>query len=435
MNDRHNSLSILLVNYRFFVSGGPERYLFNFVKLLEEKGHQIIPFSVKHPKNQSTEYSEFFLSPITSDENSVLLSQLRKNPRTLVRLFGRVFYSLEAKKNVKAIVDRADVNIAYCLNFLRWISPSFITELYRARVPIIVRISDFSYICPEAHLLRDGRVCELCTKGRFSHSVRYKCVCNSFLLSFINFLSILLHKQLKLLDKIDAFVCPSQFTLERMAKAGFEKQKLFHVPTFVDSERIIPKFEPGNYILYFGRISHEKGIGVLLDAYEKLKGNKSKDSMPLYIVGKSYGKETEQLKKRIHLSGNKKVKVLDEVEKDQLFQIVGNSAFTIVPSIWYENMPNAILESFANGKPVVGSRIGSIPELVKHGETGLLFEPGDSDALAEKMQWMIDHPEDCSRMGQNARALVEKKYNPELHYKGLMEIFESFHPKHDKCIS
>lgn len=425
MKAGNNSLNILVVHYRFFVSGGPERYLFNIMEKLQKEGHKVIPFSVKHPKNRSTKYSEFFLSPITNDENSVLFNQIRKNPKTLIKLFDRAFYSFEARKKIRKIIEKLNIDVAYSLNFFRWISPSIIMELHRFGIPIIVRISDYSYICPEAHLLRDGKICELCTKGNFSYSVRHKCVQNSFLLSFINFLSISLNKQLKVIDKIDAFVCPSAFTMKKMVKAGFNKQKLFHIPTFIDSKKVVPQFEPGNYILYFGRISQEKGISVLLNAFEKLKRKKNKVSVPIYIVGQFYGKETKQLKNRVYSDDNKYVKILAECEKDDLYQIIRNSAFTIVPSICYDNMPNVILESFANGKPVIGSRIGSIPELVKHGETGLLFEPGDSDDLAEKMQWMIDHQEKCSRMGENARKLIEKEYNPELHYKRIMEVFRT----------
>ncbi|TKJ33551.1 MAG: hypothetical protein CEE38_20550 [Planctomycetes bacterium B3_Pla] len=429
MDRNSNSLNILLAHYRFFVSGGPERYLFNIMEMLEKKGHTTIPFSVKHPKNCPSAYSDLFLSPITDDKDAVLFSQIRKNPKTAIKLLDRAFYSFEARKKIRKIIEKLNVDVAYCMHFLRWISPSFIMELNRLDIPIIARLSDFAYICPESHLLRDGKVCELCTKGHYWHSVKYKCVQSSFLLSFINFLSISLHRQLKILDKIDAFVCPSLFTLDTMTKAGFEKQKLFHVPTFVDSERIIPKFDRGNYILYFGRISYEKGISVLLDAYEKLIKKKSKASIPLYVAGKYYGKETEQLKKRILSSGDKGVKVLGEFEHDPLYEIIRNSAFTIVPSICYDNMPNVILESFAAGKPVVGSRIGSIPDLVKHRETGLLFEPGNSDDLAEKLQWLIDHPEKCTTMGRSARILVEREHSPELHYERIMEIFQTFRQK------
>ncbi|GAF70497.1 unnamed protein product, partial [marine sediment metagenome] len=301
--------------------------------------------------------------------------------------------------------------------------------------PIIVRISDFGYICPEAHLLRNNKICDLCTKGNFWYSVKYRCVQGSFLLSFVHLLSILLHKQLKILEKIDAFICPSMFTLEKMVQSGFERRKLFYIPTFINSKKISPKFIPGNYILYFGRISHEKGISILLDAFEKLKRRSSKLSIPLYIVGKFYSKEDERLKKRIYFNGNKHVKILGELEKNEIYQIIRNAAFIVVPSIWYENMPNVILESFSFGKTVVGSRIGSIPELVKHGETGLLFEPADTDDLAEKMKWMIDHPKECWRMGQNARRLIEKEYNPELHYKRIMEVFKNILRRNDKYIN
>lgn len=418
-------MRILLVNYRYFISGGPERYLFNFIDLFKRKGHKSIPFSVKHPRNQRSEYSKFFLSPLYNSANSIAFKQLRFNPSVIIKLFDRNLYSIEAIKKIRLLLKKTKVDAAYILLFYRWISPSIITKLKKNKIPIFIRISDFEYICPEAHLLRRGRPCELCIDGNYWHAVKNKCIQDSYTLSFLHALSLWIYKKMRIMEKTDAFICPSKFTLNKLAEVGFDEKKLFHIPTFIDSDKIMPKYIQGDYILYFGRLSPEKGVNVLLDAYKKFRMKIGDLSVPLIIVCSSNHDEIENLRKRIHLNNICGVKIIQECGKNKLYELIKNSAFSVVPSVWYENMPNVILESFACGKPVIGSQIGSIPELVKNGKTGLLFECGASDSLAEKMIWLYENPQECERMGRRARQLAEDEYNPELHYRRLIKVFNS----------
>lgn len=416
-------MNILLTNYRYFISGGPERYLFNVKELLEEKRHNVIPFSVKHPRNLPSEYSQYFLSPLSDDEESITLKQLKLTPRNLVKLFDRTFLSIEARGQMKRLLNSNDVDLAYILHFLRWISPSILFELSGRKVPIVVRVSDFEYMCPGTHLLRDGEVCEICVGHDLWPSVKYKCVQNSFPLSLAHYVSMSLYRLISVLDKIDAFVCPSQFTLGQMSKAGFSRKKLFHVPTFIDTRRVQPDFEAGRYILYTGRVSPEKGVNVLLDAYEKYRRQENASTIPLYIMHTG-GEAVPDLEERIKSADlSKEVVLMSGLSGQEFYSYVKNAAFTVVPSIWYENMPNAILESYAYGKPVIGSRRGGIEEVVRDGETGLLFEAGDADDLAEKIAWMAGHHRERLTMGRNGRGLVEDQHNRELHYEKLMGVF------------
>lgn len=420
-----SALNILLTNYRYFISGGPERYLFNVKELFEQKQHKVIPFSVKHPKNTPTPYSEFFLSPLSDEAESVTFRQFKLTPRTLIRLFDRTFLSVEARRQIKRLLESNDVDVAYTLHFLRWISPSIFYELSRNNIPIVVRVSDFEYMCPGTHLLRDGEICEICVGDKLWPSVKYRCVQNSFFLSLAHYVSMSLYKRIGILEKINAFVCPSQFTLAQMEKAGFGKQKLFHVPTFIDTQTIAPHFDRGQYILYSGRVSPEKGVNVLLDAFEKYKRENGTNTIPLYIIHTG-GENVRDLEKRIKSDGMKDVTLLGGLSQREFYSYVKNAAFTVVPSLCYDNMPNVILESYAYGKAAIGSRRGSILELVQDGETGLLFEPGESDDLADKMGWLTAHSQECVDMGRNGRALVENEHNKEIHYERLMGVFSEF---------
>jgi glycosyltransferase involved in cell wall biosynthesis len=227
------------------------------------------------------------------------------------------------------------------------------------------------------------------------------------------------------MDKIDAFVCPSKFTLNKLKQSGFNGDKLYHIPTFVSSHIVSPKYCPGDYILYFGRLTPEKGVEVLLEAYKKIRLKKRELSTPLILASSFNQDEKESIREKIGLNKIEGVKILGVRDKYKLYELIKNSAFTIVPSICYENMPNSILESFACGKPVIGSRIGSIPELIKNETTGLLFESGITDSLVEEIVWLIRHPNECEEMGRRARELVENEYNQELHYQRIMQLFKN----------
>jgi len=418
-------MNILLANYRYFVSGGPERYLFNAKALFESKGHTVLPFSVKHPKNCPTEFAEYFLSSLSDDAEAVTFRQFKLSPQTFIRLCDRTFYSLEARRKIKSLMDSHPVDIAYILHFLRWISPSILTELSRRNIPSVVRISDFEYMCPGTHLLRDGEICELCVGKDLWPSVKHKCIQNSRILSFVYYVTASLYKKMGLLDKIDAFICPSVFTLNKMIAAGYDEQKLFHVPTFVDVEKISPHYEHGGYFLYFGRISVEKGINLLMDAFAIYKEKNPSKMLPLYII-QTGGNEATQLEKRIKSEKWDGVHILNALSPAEFYSYVKNAAFTVVPSLFYENLPNVILESYAYGKAVIGSRRGSFLEVVQDGQTGLLFEAGDCHDLADKIIWLANHPEERVNMGQNARKLAESEYNRDLHYDRLMKVFKRF---------
>jgi len=422
-------MKLILVNYRYFISGGPERYLFNLKSLLEENKHIVIPFSVKHPKNVYSEFSSFFLSSIASSNSEVYFEDIKKDPLTIIKLFDRTFYSIEAMIKIKNLIRHTHPDIAYLLHFLRWISPSIVDSFRIFNIPVVARVSDFSYICPQGHLLRNGKICELCAKGNYWYSVKYRCLQNSSIISSINFFSTLLHNTMGMFEKIDAIVCPSRFTLEKLKEGGFPAGKLFHIPTFAKVHDYVPNYNVGDYILYFGRFSKEKGADVLIDSFIKLKGKQKFNSLKLVLLGYNFEREFNEVKGRILSEKIKDLVAIAGVEGEELKQVIRNSIFTIVPSIWYDNLPNSILESYASGKPVIASNLGSFPEIVEQDVTGLLFEPGNSDDLAHKMEYLLDNRDKIMEMGKKAREKVETEFSPQRHYDSLIKLFKKLKSK------
>ncbi len=410
-------MRILIGNSLYFVSAGPEKYMFNVSSLLEEKGHKTIPFSVKHSKNEPTEYSKYFIEPIGGDAK-VYYKEYKKNFRTLGQLLSRTFYSSKAKKAIMHEIDSENPDIVYLLPFINKLSPSIIDGAKKKNKRVIVRMSDFFLLCPRFDFLYKNEVCDKCLKKGLISAIPRKCVQNSYPATFVRVLSMYFHRLIGVYDRVDKFVCPSGFLARLLIDNGFDSKKVVHIPTFIDASEIKPKYE-GEYVLYFGRISREKGLDVLLRAFSKYASGTQK----LYIVGDCSNEEGSRLMKIVDEEKIEGVSFLGFKKGNEIADIIVNCKFVVIPARWFDNMPNVLLEAYAYGKPVIASNIGSFTELIDDGKTGFLVKPNDINDLADKMK-MLDKPDVLKELGLNARKKVEEEFNKELHYKRLMELFK-----------
>jgi glycosyltransferase involved in cell wall biosynthesis len=272
-----NKLKIILVNYRYFVSGGPERYMFYIKSLLVSKGHCVFPFSVKHLLNLKTEYEKYFLSPI-GDGNLTYFSEYKKLIlRILPKVFSRMFYSIEAKHKFKKLIIDVNPDLIYVLHYQNKISASIFDVAKKFNIPTIHRVSDFGHICANALFFRPKQkdICERCLHGSKINAVINKCIYNSYFLSLIKILAIEFQRINKITKKINAFVVPSKFTISKLSKYGFPDDKLIYIPTFFNQNILDKniKIEHTNFALYIGRIEIEKGIFTLIKAFENTNYN------------------------------------------------------------------------------------------------------------------------------------------------------------------
>jgi glycosyltransferase involved in cell wall biosynthesis len=187
---------------------------------------------------------------------------------------------------------------------------------------------------------------------------------------------------------------------------------------FIDAERTSVVAEDGDYILYVGRLSEEKGLFTLIDAVMK------EETCRLKIVGDGPLMNHLTGYTDAH-GGNKRVEFLRQKSREEVIDIMHKCSFLVIPSEWYEVSGQVIFEAFSCGKPVIGSRIGGIPEFIKEGETGLLFEPGNSDELSKKIKYLTDNHDKVREMGKACRTYVLQELNPENHYQKLMEIYRN----------
>lgn len=417
---KENPLNIVAVNSRFFLSGGPERYLFNFIDLFTQKNHRVIPFSLRYQQNQPSPYSNYFVKPL-GREDQIYFRDLSLNLKTILRLMSRSLYSFEVKKTLSKLIQKEKVKLVYLLQHSGTLSPSIIHASKKLGVPVVLRSSDFFLMCLNGLFLKKGQVCEACLQKSLWQGVKDSCVRDSFSLSLFRALTLSFHRFLKIYDRVDAFAAPSLLMTQKLKELGIPSKKVHHLPTFLNATHIEPQYQSDPYILYFGRISFEKGIYTLAKAWQKL----NRKSEKLIFVGGSHNGEDLRFKKWLETREIDNVEVRPFQDQTSLGGLISKACFTVVPSICYENMPHTLLESFAYGKPVIASNLGSIPEVVRDQIDGLLFEPGNRSDLAEKINTLLTHPQKRVEMGKNARRHLEEDFSPERHYENLMGIFAS----------
>lgn len=421
-------MKIILVNYRYFISGGPERYYFNIKEILERNGHEVIPFSVKSSRNVPNDYEKYFLDIV--DDEVYFAQAKKKTPKMILKSFTRMFYSFEAKKKMKQLISDTKPDLVYIMQMHNKISPSIVDAAREMNVPVIHRISDFQYMCPNALFYNDRiGVCEDCLKGKRMSCVKYKCVLNSPVYSGIKMMAKWMHDIMKVHRRIDAFVVPSEFTLGRLHEYGIPMEKLNHIPTFFNLKEVNPEVEYKPFVLFVGRIEKQKGLMSLVKAFETIP-------YELKIIGFSNDGFEDELKQYLGrpINGDLNVEETTAYGKNGNIHFLGRKKFedivpylkscmcTVVPSEWYDNFPNVVLESYAYKKAVIATDFGSLQYMVDEGNTGMKFRYADLDDLRRCVSYMIEHSEASMAMGENAYHLIETKYSPDSHYNKLIEL-------------
>jgi glycosyltransferase involved in cell wall biosynthesis len=413
-------MKILIINSRYGYVGGPERYLFNLKELLEQKGHQVIPFSIKYSINEPSEFDEYFASPLSDDE-SVYFKEQQQSLSSVVKTLERNFYSNEVEARLTRLIDATKPDYAVVMLYLRKLSPSVLVALHKRKVPFAVRLSDFGMICSSHNFFRNDAICEKCLNGSKLNSVLYKCVHDSYLASFVNYTASKFHNLKGYFDLIPQFLCPSQFLIEKMVSAGWRRELFYHLPTLVPPQdtKNIKKNE--FQILYSGRIEHIKGVHHLLEAFKIIK-HQFQLPATLILAGNdnpSYRQEltgiiSDNNLSDIYFKGNLKIEQLQDLYK--------SSVISVVPSLVYDNMPNSALESMAAGTPVFAPNQGSFPEIIKSEITGSLYEAGNFIDLAEKLKNFLLDNEKQKLFSNNSLKLIRENHSPESHYSKLMNI-------------
>lgn len=330
--------------------------------------------------------------------------------------FPQTIYSWKTSHEIRDVVRQFKPDVAFVHNVYPLISPSAYYTLHALKVPAVQVLHNFRPFCPNGFYYTQGQICEACKGGNYLNAVRKRCYKDSYSLSALYGLALGLNRLGGMLDKIPAFICLTEFFRIKMKEVGIPDSRLFVRPNFVQAPALPKDRATGNgYALYMGRLSPEKGCWTLIHAFEQLP------NVPLKIVGT--GPMGQELRDYLEKRGSRNIELLGFKTGDEKWDILRNALCLVMPSEWYENFPVTALEGFTACKPVVASRIGGLPYIVEEGKCGLLFEAGNVSELVQKIQYLVDHPHDATRMGNGARLLTETKYGPDQAYRNLIEIF------------
>ena len=407
-----------MIDKYFFVKGGAERYFFELMDILERRGHAVIPFSMKHPANRETPYSDTFVENIDFNPRSPL-----QKISIGIRSLGRIFYSVQAKLRLARLIRKTRPDIAHLHMIDHQLSPSILPVLKKAGIPVVQTVHTFKLVCPAYRLYHMGRqeVCEKCLKGSYWRPLAERCHKNSFFATLLVVLETLFHKAFRFYERgVDLFLVPSRFMGSKLIEGGIRPEKIRHIFYTIEIAQYRPSYSSDAYFLYYGRLSEEKGLLTLLRAVQGGVG------LPLHIAGD--GPQRPVLEKTVRDRKIGAVRFLGILEGEALKRAVARSRFVVVPSEWYENSPLVIYESMAMGKPVIGADMGGIPELIEPGVDGFLFPAGDAESLRNRIRLLAEHPEMPRKMGRAARKKAERLFAPSAHYDRLMELYREARP-------
>lgn len=400
-------MKIVNVNKFYYLRGGAERYFFSLADLLQSHGHEVIPFSMQHPENLETPYAKYFPSYLEFGK------QRHFNISTFqhFNIIGRMFWSFAAARKFDELLSDTKPDLIHLHNIYHQLSPSILPVAKRHKIPVVMTVHDYNLIWPD-YLLAGYH-----PHASYWNVVRERCVQGSYAKSLLVVLEKYFHDWMRVYEKnVDRFLVPSEFVKRAFVHAGQDAKKIHVLPHFILESPVLKSsvLKPKT-ILYFGRLSREKGLDILLKMMQDIGSE-----VTLRIAGE--GSEEESLQRRVQ-SAKLPVTFLGRLKSEQLQHEIDRALFVVAPSIVPETFGYTILESFARGKPVVASDIGAFPELVEDGKTGLLARPGDARDLREKVQYLFTHTRERQTMGKNARARAAA-YTSAQHYTTLMQYYE-----------
>lgn len=411
-------MKILLVNKYHYVKGGSETYYFGLAKLLQSYGHEVIYFAMADKNNIECKQDKFFVSNVDFNGD---ISKMQK-----IKAGFRVLYSFEAKKCISALIEQEHPDVVHINLVHRHLTLSIVRAIKKYNIPIVFTAHDLNCICPNHEMLCNGNVCEECLHGKYSSCIKNKCLKGSAAKSALAAIEAINYKRMKIYDDIDLIITPSYFYKKKFEESGIIHTKILHMKNFLPTDTQYSSGNPDKgYLLYFGRISEEKGIITLVKAVEKLQND-----TPLYILGT--GAIEDEVKS--YISSHKldsKIKMLGFKSGDELKKYVAEAKCIILPSEWYENGPYAIMEAMSQGKPVIVSNMGGLPEIVDDGKTGFICNPFDSDDLKSCIEKVCAlSPEEYRQMGKNAVEAAKRDFSPEAYVEKLIQIYKELIDKH-----
>lgn len=357
--------------------------------LLREHGHQVVDF--------------------TTDSASIETEQLRDR----VSLAVNTVWSQATRTRLGRTISEFCPDVAHVTNTFPLISPSVYYECARQRVPVVQSLHNYRFLCPAATMLLHDKPCELCIDKGLLSSVQHRCYRDSAAQTAVVASMLAIHRMLgTYATKVAAYVVLTEFARALFARGGLPEERLFVKPNFLNED---PghKIEPGRDVLFVGRLSEEKGLMTLVDAWRRLNRPET-----LHIIGDG------PLRHELERSAPPRVHFWGARDHDTVIEKMKESAVLVFPSQWYEGFPMVLLEAFATGTPALVSNLGGQNEMSEEGRCAMTFAAGDPDDLREKLAYALEDPSALRAMTERARAAFETKYSAQRNYDSLLRIYD-----------
>jgi len=401
-------MRILYCNKYNYPFSGTEAYLFQAMELMRSKGHEVALFSMADSRGQPTPYDRHFMPHIDFKKPGGWFHK--------ARLAAHAIYSREARLRIRAMIAEFRPDVAHVRNIYHHLSPSILWELKKQNVPIVYHLNDFKVLCASYNLVLRGEACEACKGGEFWHALKEKCY-PGWGARMTLVAEAYVHKWLGTYRKcVDCFLAPSQFVRDKFVEHGWDPAKFEVLPHFQQVKEVAVRSAESAPLLYYGRLSAEKGVDDLLRAMQRLPG------VQLIVAGE--GPERSRLQGLAVELALSNVEFAGHIRGAELERTIANSRFTVLPSHAYETLGKTILESYAAARTVVATDLGSRRELINEGKTGLLYQKGDVEQLAAAIDLLSSQPALADKMGNAGRELVQRNYTPEAHYRALVTLYE-----------
>ena len=396
-------MKVLLVNKFLYPKGGAETYVFKLGEALTAHGHQVEYFGLENEKN------------IVGNTIGTYVSDMDFNKGVWKNLSApfRMIYSREARKKIKKVLYDFQPDVVNMNNIQFHLTPSMILEIEKYRkktgrkVKIVYTAHDYQLICP-SHGLFDVNIqpCEKCLGGNYTYCLRTKCVKNSRAKSFLGMLDAYFWKISKAYSCIDTIICPSQFLKEKLDVQKRFASKTVALHNFIEPQEAV-EVEKEDYVLEFGHLSRDKGTNTLLEVAKRMPNTR--------FLFAGYGKAEEDIAKV------ENAEYVGFKTGEELKDLIRKARCSVYPSEWYENCPFSVIESQMYLTPVIGSRMGGIPELIEEGKTGLMFQAGNADDLEEKLRFLLEEPGRVEEFTENCKRCVFE--TPDSYYEKLLKIY------------
>ena len=400
-------------------SSGVNEILFPMINKINESGHEAYIFAtdIQPYLDENYPYIKYFPKHTSHWEKGGIKNYFKK--------LGKKIYNLEAKDNLAKMLDDIKPDIVHihsvwCLSF------SIIKPIKDRNIPIIYTAHDASYCCPAIFCIGD-KFCTACSGLNTLPCTLKKCINGNFSKSLYYSFKALIERLLCKVNDIDLILTPSEAMAKYFEKFNIPKDKLCVLNNYVPDANIkqISESSSKNYFFYAGGLAKEKGIYTLLEAVKQLPSE-----IEFHIAGSTdYNNDVQKIIQENQLTN---IKILGRLSRTEIYEEYKNCISSIVPSAWFENFPTVVLESFANCKPSIGSKVGGIPEMIEQDKTGLLFEVNNANQLSECIMKYWNDRNLAAEHGKNAYEKLCSQYTEEKHFNKLMEIYEEVLEKHNR---